>query len=53
MTDQDVIQVIVPPRLQQPLRDWLSSRGLNLFPIPVKDDLPTYGIGMPDPDEQE
>jgi hypothetical protein len=53
MTDQDMIQVIVPPSIQQALREWLSSRGLNLYPIPVEDDLPTYGIGRPAPDEQE
>lgn len=41
-----MIQVVVPPHLQLQFRQWLESRGLNLFPIPVEDDLPTYGIGF-------
>lgn len=40
------IQVVVPAPLQGPLREWLASRGLYLFPIPVEDDLPTFGIGI-------
>ena len=39
-----VIQVVVPPPIQAPLREWLASRGLHLYPIPVEDDLPTYGV---------
>ena len=38
------IQVVVPTEIQDSLRQWLASRGLVLFPIPVEDDLPTYGI---------
>ena len=41
-----IIQVVVPPSVQEPLKEWLASRGLNLYPIPVEDDLPTYGIGV-------
>jgi hypothetical protein len=44
-----VTQVIVPPSIQEPLREWLASRGLNLYQIPVEDDLPTYGVGTTDP----
>ena len=44
--DYGVIQVVVPPAVQVALREWLASRGLNLYKIPVEDDLPTYGIGM-------
>jgi hypothetical protein len=40
------IQVIVPDVLQDALRAWLESRGLHLFPIPIENDLPTYGIGV-------
>lgn len=40
------IQVVMTPGIQAPFREWLSSRGLYLFPIPVGDDLPTYGIGV-------
>jgi hypothetical protein len=42
--DYGMEQVVVPPALQGPLREWLASRGLELFAIPVEDDLPTYGI---------
>jgi hypothetical protein len=48
----EVIQVVVPPALQAPLREWLASRGLYLFRIPVEDDLPTFGIGLPSEEEQ-
>jgi hypothetical protein len=37
-------QVVVPPDMQGPLREWLASCGLRLFRIPVEDDLPTFGI---------
>lgn len=40
------IQVVMTPGIQEPFREWLASRGLHLFPIPVEDDLPTYGIGI-------
>jgi hypothetical protein len=40
-----MIQVVLPPGLQTPLRKWLASNGLGLFPIPYLDDLPTYGVG--------
>jgi hypothetical protein len=40
------IQVIVPPGVQAPLREWLATRGQYLFPIPLENDpLPTFGIG--------
>ncbi len=41
-----LIQVVVPPVVQEPLREWLASRGLTLFRIPVEDELPVYGIGL-------
>lgn len=40
------IQVVMMTAIQGPFREWLASRGLYLFPIPVEDDLPTYGIGV-------
>ena len=40
-----VIQVAMAPFIQDAFREWLDSRGLYLFPIPVADDLPTFGIG--------
>jgi hypothetical protein len=54
--DHGVIQVVVIPAYQEPLRKWLAMAGLCLFPIPnghdvegnpafTDDDLPTYGIG--------
>jgi hypothetical protein len=46
--DYGMIQIIVPPPMQEPLRQWLASRGLGLFQIPVEDDLPTYGVGLID-----
>jgi hypothetical protein len=45
-TGYPVIQVIVLSSLQGPLREWLSSRSLYLYQIPVQNDLPTYGIGL-------
>ena len=44
--DYGMIQVVVTPAVQEPLREWLASRGLYLYQIPVEDDLPTYGIGV-------
>jgi hypothetical protein len=41
-----MIQVVMPPGIQGAFRDWLASRGLYLFQLPVEDDLPTYGIGV-------
>jgi hypothetical protein len=41
-----VQQVVICPWLMGAFRDWLSSRGLTLFPMPaVRGDLPTFGIG--------
>jgi hypothetical protein len=47
-TDHGEIQVVVLRGLQEPLKEWLASRGLYLFPIPpvVEGDLPTYGVGI-------
>ena len=44
MTETPEIQVVVPSVLQGPLREWLRSRDLYLFPIPVEHDIPTFGI---------
>lgn len=41
-----VIQVIMTAGIQEAFKAWLVSRGLYLFPIPVEDDLPTFGIGV-------
>lgn len=56
--DHGIIQVVVIPVYQEPLRRWLTRAGLKLFPIPnghdadgnpafTADDLPTFGIGTP------
>ena len=45
-TGDEVIQVVITEAMQGPLREWLASRNQYLFPIPVEDDLPTYGIGI-------
>ena len=42
----EVIQVVVTEGMQGPLSEWLAARGQYLYPIPVEDDLPTYGIGV-------
>jgi len=42
MADPGVIQVMRTPEVEGPFREWLASRGLRLFPIPVEDDLPTF-----------
>ncbi len=44
----EVIQVVITEAMQGPLSEWLASRGQYLYPIPVEDDLPTFGIGMKD-----
>jgi hypothetical protein len=44
--ETDVIQVVMTPATQGPFREWLASRGLFLYSIPVVDDLPTYGVGV-------
>ena len=46
--DHGIIQVVMSPAIQAPFREWLRSRGLDLFPIPVEDDLPTFSIGIDD-----
>jgi hypothetical protein len=50
----EVIQVVFTKAMQAPLREWLASRGLYLFRIPVEDEdgLPTFGIGLPAEGEQ-
>ncbi len=43
----DPVQIVVAhPELLDALKVWLATRGLVLFPIPVDDDLPTYGITL-------
>lgn len=39
-------QVIFLDTLREDLEAWLSARSFYLFPIPIEDDLPTYGIGI-------
>lgn len=46
VNDYGEIQVVMTPGIQGHFREWLAARGLYLFPIPVEDDLPTYGIGI-------
>lgn len=47
--DYGMIQVVVSPAMQEPLKEWLAWRGLHLYQIPVEDDLPTYGTGTTAP----
>lgn len=44
-SSDDVTQIVVTADMQQEIRAWLADRGQYLFPIPVTDDLPTFGIG--------
>ena len=46
MSAPEVIQIVVSAAYRQQLEEWLVSRGLCLFPIPVEGDLPTYGISV-------
>lgn len=39
-------QVVMSDVMRADFEYWLRVRGLHLFPIPVTDDLPTYGIGI-------
>lgn len=49
----EVIQVVIIGALQGPFSEWLASRGLYLFRIPVEDDLPTFGIDVKDDQRAE
>lgn len=40
----DIVQICVLPEYRRLLDRWLTQQGLQLFGIPVVDDLPTYGI---------
>lgn len=46
--DHDCIEVVMAyPEFIQAFEEWLSSRNLHLFPIPVDgDNLPCYGVGV-------
>jgi len=46
MTDPEMIQVVFLSELTAALDEWLDSRGLMRFRIPVGQDdpLPTYGL---------
>jgi len=41
-------QVVMSDVMKPGFEAWLAARGLYLFPIPVPDDLPTFGIGIKD-----
>jgi hypothetical protein len=38
----EVRQVLVHPVVWPALEAWLAGRGIDLCPVPVEDDLPTY-----------
>lgn len=49
MSEQETIQVVLPPALRHAFEDWLARRNLVLVQIPpealgldAEDDLPTY-----------
>lgn len=46
--ENDCIEVVLAfPELIRAFEEWLSSRNLYLFPIPVEgDNLPAYGVGV-------
>lgn len=44
----EVIQVVVTEAMRGPFSERLASRGLYPYPIPVENDLPTFGIGVKD-----
>lgn len=46
--EHDCIEVVFAfPALIAAFEQWLASRGLYLFPIPVDpDNLPAYGVGV-------
>lgn len=51
MSEQETIQVVLPPALRYAFEDWLHRRNLELVPLeavgPVpEEDLPTYVIGF-------
>jgi hypothetical protein len=39
-----IIQVLVPGPVRNALEAWLETRGMELYPIPCEEDLPTFGI---------
>jgi hypothetical protein len=53
VSQDETIQVVIPPHLRPLLEQWLASRGLYIAQIPPEvfgpdaaDDLPTYIIGI-------
>lgn len=42
--DHGMVQVVMSAEMLARVEAWLKSSGLHLYPIPVKDDLPTYGV---------
>jgi hypothetical protein len=46
--ESDCIEVVLAfPTLIGAFEEWLSERGLYLFPIPIDgDNLPAYGVGV-------
>jgi hypothetical protein len=42
--DHGMVQVVMSAGMLARVDAWLKGSGLHLFPIPVTDDLPTYGI---------
>lgn len=43
----ETVQVVMSPPLVEAFDRWLADRGLARFPMPVEDDLPTFGVWMP------
>jgi hypothetical protein len=49
----DEFQVVMVGSMREPLTEWLRGRGMYLYPIPVEDDLPTFGIGTHLPSDMQ
>ena len=40
------IQVIMPAEIRSRMTNWLATAGMRLYRVPVKDDVPTYMVGV-------
>jgi hypothetical protein len=52
----EIRQILVHPAAWAALERWLNARNIDLCPVPVEDDLPTYCMQprlFPDPSDVE
>jgi hypothetical protein len=47
-----VFQVVMHDVMRERFEQWLAARRMYLYPIPVEDDLPTFGIGIRTDEDQ-